>query len=379
MSLVTTSGLDGASIADAVGTPTGYVSVGFTNGPNDTTRAAAWTSPDGETWTKRTVPHAAGSSSYSNGWVQAVARGSSGLLVAVGAAPLVTTGYPRAAIWTSGDDGVTWTRVTGLSTDTIPEGEWNDVTASGSGFVVVGNLPAKDAYGSTNGHAAAMVSTDGTHWTRSSPVGGATWTFMGGVVSGGPGLIAWGGTANSGDAITLVAKVWTSTDGKAWTLAPEARDWHNPDGGGLTTREMELIFGSAGDWTGIVTHGYHEMRPLVYGSADATTWTPVDVAASLREFYPAAAEPVGSDWLLGGFSLNDQSNPAVPTAWLGQGGTWAPVTVPRPPGPADTFSEHVEIRAFATGPSGLLAIGAGTYYQAQTHSSTGLVWTVPTP
>ena len=252
------------------------------------------------------------------------------------------------------------------------------MAATDSGFVVVGNLPDKDTYGSYNGHAAAMVSTDGVHWTRSSFVGGATWKFMGGVTAGGPGLIAWGGTSNAYDVVTLVAQVWTSTNGDRWTLAPEARDWHNPDGAGTTTREMELIFGSTGDWTGIVTHGYHEMRPLVYSSTDANTWTPVDVAASLREFYPSAAEPVGSDWLLGGLSLNDQSSPALATAWLGHGGTWAPVTVPRPTGP-DALSEHVEIRAFANGPSGLLAIGAGTYYQAQTHSTTGLVWTVPTP
>ena len=63
-------------------------------------------------------------SSSSSGWVHAVTRGASGQLVAVGAAPLVKTGFPRAAIWTSSDDGLTWSRVTGLSSDTKPWGEW---------------------------------------------------------------------------------------------------------------------------------------------------------------------------------------------------------------------------------------------------------------
>ena len=63
---------------------------------------------------------------------------------------------------------------------------------------------------------------------------------------------------------------------------------------------------------------------------DGLTWTPVDVAASLREFYPNAASPLSGDWLVGGYTLVNGTAPVRPAAWLGRDGAWAPVTVPLP-------------------------------------------------
>lgn len=367
LSLAATTGLDGAHIANAVGTPTGYVAVGWTGSIGATWVPAAWTSADGLAWTQRTVPAVAG------GGVGAVARGSSGLLVAVGEAPITTSGYHRAAIWTSSDDGVTWTRVTGLSTNTIPGGAWRAVTAFGTGFAVVGNLPVGYGTDGYNGHAGAMTSSDGVHWTRSSLIAGATSTFMSGVIAGGPGLIAWGGTDAYADVVSGTAEVWTSTTGDTWSISPPARDWHNPDGGGATYRQMELIFGSTGAWTGLVTYGDSEMRPLVYTSTVGSTWTPVDVAASLRLFRPAAVTPIGDEWLVGGFS--DTNAGYGPTAWFGHGGTWAPVTVPSPAGA--TAFEFARIEGFANGPEGVIAVGTIEFQSPNTRQ--GVVWTVPTP
>ena len=88
--------------------------------------------------------------------------------------------------------------------------------------------------------------------------------------------------------------------------------------------KFDVVFGSGGARTGILTYGWDEHRPLVYDTVDGLTWTPVDVAASLREFYPNAATPLGTDWLLGGSGVGA-------SAWLGHDGVWAPVTVPTPP------------------------------------------------
>jgi hypothetical protein len=378
LSLVTATGLDDATIKAAVGTPTSYVAVGWTGESYPNPAPAAWTSTDGQAWTRHGLPNVAG------GMVNAVARGSSGLLVAVGEAPLVKGNLPRAAIWTSGDGGITWKRLTGLPSDPIPNGEWNGVTAFGGGFVVVGDLRdrAVDTQGQAYyfGHAAAMTSPDGTHWTRSSSVGGAKYAFMGGVSPGGAGLIAWGGSEGVGDYGSLEAHAWTSKTGVTWSIAPNTRrDWHyhnGPDGG---TRKVDVVFGSGATRTGILTYGQDEFRPLVYETVDGLTWTPVDVAASLREFFPSATAPVGTDWLLGGYSTILDQAPAKPTAWLGHGGVWAPVTVPEPAGPP-SYEQSGAISALASGPAGVIAIGIATYTQITGLStSDGVVWTVPTP
>ena len=248
LSLLTATGLDGATVKAAVGTPSAYVAVGWTGDEYPSPSPAAWTSADALTWTRHALPNVSG------GTVRAIARGSSGLLVAVGAAPLVRGSLPRAAIWTSTDDGVSWKRAAGLSSDSIPNGEWNGVTAFGGGFVVVGNLRdrALDTQGEPYyfGHAAAMTSTDGTQWIRSSLVGGAKYRFMGGVTPGGAGLIAWGGSEGVGDYGTLEGNAWTSKTGETWTLATARRDWHyngGPDGG---TRKFDVVFGYGGTRTG---------------------------------------------------------------------------------------------------------------------------------
>jgi hypothetical protein len=190
LSLATTTGLDGAHISGSVGTTGHYVAVGWTGDGSDSTPwiPRTWTSTDGLAWTVHTLPNSAG------GRANAVALGTSGRLVAVGS--VITAGRSRTSIWTSVDDGGTWARLTGLPTDGFPGGAWSSVTAFGSGFAVVGSVPPDSQH---DPHAAAMTSTDGTHWVRSGLVSAANDKFMKGVTAGGPGLIAWGGTGPWGD------------------------------------------------------------------------------------------------------------------------------------------------------------------------------------
>jgi hypothetical protein len=366
LKLASTTGLDGAHIADSVGTPAGYVAVGWTKGPgpayNLTPRA--WTSPDGLTWLVRTIPSGTG------GAVNGVARGSGGRLVAVGYVPVSGVPFPRGAIWTSTDQGATWVRVTNLPTDTAVGGLWHDVTVQGNGFVVVGSAQAA---GQAAPHAAAMTSPDGIHWTRAISVGSANCRDMTGVLAGGPGLIAWGAVWDC-DNVSYGAVAWSSTDGASWTKAPDATDFLTTDLGGGSSRAMSLVFGSAGDWIAIATSADEDGRALAYRSSDGRTWTPLAVGASLRLFRATAATARGSDWLLGGFGR--AQSPRVPQAWLGNDGSWVqlPVEVPTP---APNGTVEYLVSAFASGPAGTIALGYREDSGAVSPvSPAGEVWTV---
>jgi hypothetical protein len=202
-----------------------------------------------------------------------------------------------------------------------------------------------------------MTSPDGVHWTRSTSVAAANCRAMDGVVPGGPGLIAWG-TLWDCDTVAFGATAWWSTTGTAWAKAPDAADFVSKDTGGATIRAMQLVFGSAGDWTAIASWMDSDGHPLVYGSADGTAWTPRSVGAALRQFWPATAIASGSGWLLGGFAIADPGSDSsyLPQAWYGKDGDWVrlPVALPDP-----KLSATVEYRiiAFADGPAGTIAIG----------------------
>lgn len=363
LALAPATGLDGASVTDAVGTTTGYVAVGWTGERTSAaTQGTAWTSADGVTWQARALPPASAAR------VLAIAHGSTGRLVAVGTT--TDTGGGRAAIWVSDDDGLTWLRVPSLPTDASPGGQWSDVTAFAGGFVVVGDI-ATD--GNPGPHAAAMTSTNGLTWVRSSFVDGATMRYFAGVVSGGPGFIGWGG---EGDTASLAAVLWTSSDGDRWTRSPGAPGFRNPDTGGATSRRMELVFGSQGEWFAIATASDDYGNPLAYSSTTGTAWSPLSVGAALRLFRPAAVVPVGDDWLVGGQARNEGTSAYEPVAWHERAGRWLPVTVAVPA--ADAGTAVGAIVAFATGPAGPIAIG-NWVVDGPTPGQRGLVWRVVQP
>ena len=143
----------------------------------------------------------------------------------------------------------------------------------------------------------------GVTWTRADlpakvpETGGA---MMRGVISGGPGAIAWGW------AYGLPPTIWTTTDGRAWDPAtvemPTEPDPENPG----------TISGITAGGPGYVAVGWYDMvgegrRGLVWTSVDGRTWDLVphdaafdhaiidDVVAWRGELLAYGEEEAGSD------------------------------------------------------------------------------------
>jgi hypothetical protein len=181
--------------------PGRVVALGSTNG-----RAALWTSPDGSAWSRATLP--VSKDPGPQRLVDAVHGGPGWLAVGgTGSRPLVLT---------SGD-GSSWAPApVGAAFDgqVAPSA----AAASGSAYVVVGS-----ADGTT---AAAWTSADLKTWTRSGNAGkgdldGARDApkWMSDVAAGPNGFVAVGGQTTGK---TSRPALWTSPDGRRWTLSPSA-------------------------------------------------------------------------------------------------------------------------------------------------------------
>jgi hypothetical protein len=191
----------------------GFVVVGFAGAD-----AAAWTSPDGITWSRIAHDEAIFGGEGPIEMVSVTAGGPG--LVAVGSAG---SDDRVAAVWTS-VDGITWSRVAhdenvfgGAGTQRM-----NSVAAAGPGLVAVGfdeSDPDAFPWGYAT-DAAVWTSPDGLLWSRvahSDAAFDATVAFgvaggaeMTSVTVGGPGLVAVGGASG-------FAAVWTSPDGITWS------------------------------------------------------------------------------------------------------------------------------------------------------------------
>ena len=204
-----------------------YVAVGggfiaFAGGVATTTCA---TSPDGVTWTARTLP-------VSGMW-NAVGYGG-GLFVAVGAS---STGASWTTFATS-PDGITWTARTASVS-----GLWSDVAYGSGRFVVTCSGGSSSAQTSTDGITwgvsggtgyGTRIVSDGTKFVCAygaaavySPTGvGGTWAGIVDAVTlmtksgigygNGTWLMSTGGSTTLGDGVA-----WqTSTDGATWVLRP---------------------------------------------------------------------------------------------------------------------------------------------------------------
>jgi hypothetical protein len=242
--------------------------------------SVAATSPDGITWTARTIPAGTYQSVAWNGTV----------FVAVGNSVVATS-----------PDGVTWTA------RTIPAGTYTGVAWNGTSFAAVGNN-------------VAATSPDGVTWTaRTIPAG----TYYG---------IAWSGSAfaavgsgptaaTSPDGVTWTARtitraalaiVWTGTQfvavgSSGASISPDGVTWTNAGANGVG---YGLAAGPA-----MLVAGNSSSAPI-RSSSDATTWTQRTVTAT------------------GGFAVCWASNQFV---FMGVGGvgatspdgiTWTARTVP---------------------------------------------------
>lgn len=166
---------------------------------------AVYSSPDGVTWTARTIGISAADSFYDISW-----NGS--LFVAVGYSDV----DPYSANYATSQDGITWTP------QLLP---WDQgaqsIVWNGSLFVAVG-------------HQAILTSFDGLTWTVRS--NGMDWLTQ----------VAWTGTQFVATGDVGSATVLTSDDGVTWTSARSISGFYQ----GVASNGTRTIFVTA--WGGIV-------------------------------------------------------------------------------------------------------------------------------
>jgi hypothetical protein len=174
--------LDGAGgssqMLAVTATADGFLAVG-----SHGSRPAAWTTPDGHTWTQADLPRPAGATAALLQHVTAAGR----TVVVVGQAQTPTGPVPFAA--RSADGGRTWTE----SALPVPAG-----TAQVSALAAVdGSFTATGVFGARPGEQVVVVwtSPDGTTWKAATPAGP-------GLAA--PGIQAITGLAVSGRTLTGV-------------------------------------------------------------------------------------------------------------------------------------------------------------------------------
>ncbi len=151
---------DAAGFADAevrsiVRTATSYVAVGLRGTAGHPTGSVAWTSADGERWTR------VDSADLRTGQTASLVVGPDGGLVAVGA----DLERREALVWTS-PDGLTWTRAPGETSRRFGGFiQMTDVTLAGRTFIAVGQSSSLQ-----RPTVMAWVSSDGIHWTAAPEV-----------------------------------------------------------------------------------------------------------------------------------------------------------------------------------------------------------------
>jgi hypothetical protein len=169
-----------------------------------------------------------------------------------------------AVVWTS-VDGTTWTRVP--DNDAVFVGaEVGGVIAGGPGLIAVGSL----------NEAVVWTSPDGIAWSQvphDEAVFGSA--GMNSVTPFGSGFVAVGGTGTgkirSGNAVA-----WTSADGMTWTRAPHI----DKTTAGSTGQEgmSQVVAGSAGSLVAIGWEWSDREEPFsppIWNSSDGITWSRV--------------------------------------------------------------------------------------------------------
>jgi hypothetical protein len=228
--------------------------------------AAVWTSVDGLVWSR--VPH---DDTVFGGpralQMQSVVAGGPGL-VAVGFDAERGFGDQSAAVWTS-DDGLVWSRVP--HDETIFGGQkiWS-VAAGGPGLVAVG----RGFGGAAQDAAAVWTSVDGLVWSRvprdeDDMVSGGHYEQMFSVAAGGPGLVAVGHDRRG----ELVAAVWTSVDGLAWSRVPLDETVF---GSSSAEQEMRSVVAGGPGLVAVGSEGpYMSQVSAVWTSVDGLAWSRV--------------------------------------------------------------------------------------------------------
>lgn len=169
----------------------GLVAVGVVGPAQHPTGAVAWTSRDGEAWTRVDEPAFAGSVAV------AITAAPFGGVVAVGS----TIDRREAVAWTS-PDGRHWTRAPSESSREHPGGfAWmTDVTAMDDLVLAIG-----DYQGLQRGTGTSWVSHDGLGWQRARTAPTQEQAEFYAIAPGGPGAVVVGAF---GAPDSYVPRVW---------------------------------------------------------------------------------------------------------------------------------------------------------------------------
>jgi hypothetical protein len=282
----------------------GFVAVGILgNSPE------VWLSPDGGTWTHATSiegPIAGGVKLVMN---RVTAVGDR--LFAVGFEELNRTSR-LAAMWTSDDQGATWTRVesdsfAGQATDA----RMRDLEAGPNGVLVAVGL---EVIGNDTNGAAWVSSDGGVTWTQDTldgpQLGGAGEQNIATVVAGGPGFVAVG---EDGDD----AGIWTSTDGTRWR-----QEIASAEGADNGVQALIFVVPTATGFTAVGNEsGPEGIDAAVWTSENGIVWDRLPDASFEG---PADDKMFGAACFSGrlvGVGSSTTEGVEVGAAWLGPGGS----------------------------------------------------------
>ena len=190
-------------------------------------RAAAWISSDGITWERAADtermdvgPCLDTGEEPSCGGMRAVVATPDGY-VAVGDARTGIDGQTsQPAAWTS-PDGLTWTRSgdAGLGIgggETVNQGGFlSGVTVGGPGLIAVGTICRPDCFGTASG-GVAVSSANGSTWTATEVTGAP---MLQDVTTAGGQVFALGSFDPDGDQ-PVELQLWRSDDGVTWQRVP---------------------------------------------------------------------------------------------------------------------------------------------------------------
>ena len=274
---------DGTATVQVVPGGEGLIAIGFDGGFG----SILWTSADGgRTWTDVTP---AGFESIG----LATVIEHDGRLIGVGRGNTIDVETEEAAVYLS-DDGLTWSKV-----ETAEQliGQMIDVVATDDGLFAVGGVPGADSAGvwrSADGETGERIGSRLEH------------AFLWSIAEGGPGLVAVGWRRNPEPDLA----VWTSADaGATWELAPD------PDGfEGFEATDVV----AGGDGTLVmVGSSFTGEGGRIWTSTDGLAWTLV-----LEEMDGAYARSVVSTD--SGFVAVGGGADSAARAWLSaDGSSWA--------------------------------------------------------
>jgi hypothetical protein len=245
-----------------------------------------------------------------------------------------------AAAWSSSDDGRTWEVSSSFPTER--DGDTNSsvwsVAAGGPGFVAVGAIGPEPI---------AWTSPDGVTWTQVRPPSPAGRTAKMTDLAASPdgSLVAVGYAERERQADPDLPLIWRSADGRSWT-------WQYADRPAYAapkhTIGVNAVTWAGSGWivVGAVYDGYDPVQGSIWTSADGRRWTvtPRDPAFGGTDLLGVAAGSGGIlvDGQLGsGFAFDVPSAMWIRSTWPAAAEATPPTTAAEGPPLEGRVDRHV--------------------------------------